>query len=77
MTDVEQPGFAADIQPLFREKDRNAMLWMFDLWSVDDVRTHADGIYRAVEGGAMPCDGSWPEQNTALLRRWIDGEQLP
>ena len=77
MTDVQQPGFAADIKPLFRDKDRDAMLWMFDLWSVDDVRTHAEGIFGAVERGVMPCDGSWPAENTALLRRWIDSGQNP
>ncbi|WP_127502883.1 hypothetical protein [Actinoplanes solisilvae] len=77
MTDVEQPGFAADIKPLFRDKDRNAMLWKFDLWSVDDVRTNAEGIYGAVQRGTMPCDGTWPEGNSILLRRWIDGGQLP
>jgi hypothetical protein len=64
--------FDADIRPLFREKDRNSMLFMFDLWSPDDVRQHAESIYGAVAQGAMPCDGQWTEPQTLLLRRWID-----
>ncbi|GAA0461807.1 hypothetical protein Ade02nite_16420 [Paractinoplanes deccanensis] len=66
-------SFAADIRPLFRDRDRNAMLGMFDLWSVDDVREHAESIHAVLARGAMPCDGAWPPERTALLRRWIDG----
>jgi hypothetical protein len=70
-------SFEADIRPLFREKDRNAMLRHFDLWSADDVRRHAESIYGALARGFMPCDGAWPEENKDLLRRWIDGGTLP
>jgi hypothetical protein len=28
-------SFAADVKPLFREKDRASMLTHFDLWSFD------------------------------------------
>jgi hypothetical protein len=48
------------------------MLGMFDLWSAEDVRRHAERIYGAVAHGSMPCDGAWPEDSTLLLRRWID-----
>ncbi|WP_433379036.1 hypothetical protein ACQPZX_12760 [Actinoplanes sp. CA-142083] len=65
-------SFETDIRPLFREKDRNSMLWMFDLWSAADVRQHAERIFGAVARGSMPCDGSWPEESATLLRRWID-----
>jgi hypothetical protein len=71
------PGFADDIRPLFREKDRNSMLKVFDLWSVDDVRRHAESIYGALSRGVMPCDGPWPAANQDLLRRWIDGGARP
>ncbi|WP_250031325.1 hypothetical protein [Paractinoplanes maris] len=67
------PSFDADIRPLFREKDRDSMIRMFDLWSADDVRAHAESIHAAVSRGSMPCDGPWSEADTALLRRWIDG----
>jgi hypothetical protein len=65
-------SFDTDIRPLFREKDRTAMLDMFDLWSAADVRKNAESIYGALEQGAMPCDGEWPTADKELLRRWID-----
>ena len=34
-------SYAADIKPLFRERDRGAMLSHFDLWSYDDVAERA------------------------------------
>ena len=66
------PTFDADIRPLFRAKDRNSMLFMFDLWSADDVREHAERIYGAIAQGNMPCDGRWTDAQTLLFRRWID-----
>ena len=66
------PSFANDIQPLFRESDRAAMLSAFDLWSFDDVTSNSARILAAVESGSMPCDGRWPEEQVDLLRRWID-----
>lgn len=48
--------FASDIKPLFRAGDRDAMLPAFDLWSYDDVRSHASAISHAVKAGTMPCD---------------------
>jgi hypothetical protein len=70
---MSSPSFEADIRPLFREKDRNAMLRHFDLWSAEDVRRYAERIYGALAKGAMPCDGAWPASDTKLLRSWIDG----
>jgi hypothetical protein len=64
-------GFEADIKPLFREKDRDAMRRAFDLWSYDDVVAHADAIAAQVSGGTMPCDGAWPEQRVELFQRWV------
>jgi hypothetical protein len=71
------PSFDADIRALFREKDRNAMLNMFDLWSAEDVRRNAERIYGALARGAMPCDRPWPEADKDLLRRWIDEGARP
>jgi hypothetical protein len=70
-------GFAADIKPLFREKDRDAMRAAFDLWNYDDVVAHAQAILGAVESGKMPCDGAWPADHVATLRRWIEGGTTP
>lgn len=67
-----EPSFDTDIKPLFRDRDRGAMLRAFDLWSYDDVKANADSILAAVRSGAMPCDMKWPEEQVDLLQRWID-----
>src|SRR5664280_1514849 len=51
------PNFAVDIKPLFRERDRRAMTFLFDLWDYEAVRENAEAILAATEGGDMPCDG--------------------
>jgi hypothetical protein len=65
------PSFAADIKPLFREQDRSAMSFAFDLWSYDDVAQHADEIFDQLESGSMPCDGAWPDDDVEKVRDWI------
>lgn len=65
------PGFARDIQPLFREDDRFAMDFAFDLWDYQDVCTHAENILERIEDGSMPCDREWTPEQIDLLRRWI------
>jgi hypothetical protein len=50
--------FEQHIKPLFRERDRDAMRFSFDLWSLEDVSTHADAILRRLDAGTMPCDGA-------------------
>jgi hypothetical protein len=69
--------FGTDIKPLFREKDRNAMKRAFDLWSYDDVRTHAEAIAGHLRDGTMPCDGAWPAGQVALFDRWLADGTLP
>ena len=68
----EPLGFDAHIKPMFRERDRNSMRFAFDLWSYDDVAEHAEAIHERIAAGSMPCDGRWPDAQTAALRRWID-----
>ena len=68
----ESVGFEQDIKPLFRDRDRDSMRFAFDLWSLEDVSTHADAILARVEAGTMPCDGAWPAERVAVFRRWID-----
>ena len=73
MTTVDNtPSFARDIQPLFRETDRESMIFAFDLWNYHDVRTHAHDIIERLTEGSMPCDGEWPEEQIAQFRRWIE-----
>ena len=68
----EAVHFEDDVKPLFREGDREAMSFAFDLWSFDDVSTHADAILDRVEAGTMPCDGAWPAERVAIFRQWVD-----
>jgi truncated hemoglobin YjbI len=71
----EPVSFDAHIKPLFREKDRQSMSFAFDLWSEDDVRTHAAGILDRLRNGSMPCDGPWPGARIALFQRWTESAQ--
>jgi len=67
------PGFAQDIKPLFREEDRDAMDYVFDLWDYNDVSANAESILERLDDGTMPCDVPWPAEQIDLFRRWIDG----
>jgi hypothetical protein len=71
-TEENFPSFARDIQPLFREKDRASMKGRFDLWNYLDVSMHAQAILAQLSSGSMPCDGKWPEEQTALFRHWVE-----
>ncbi len=64
-------SFAADIQPLFREEDREAMEFAFDLWSYDDVMSNAALILERIEDGSMPCDQEWSAEQIGVLQSWI------
>ena len=68
----EPMHFDEDVKPLFRERDRDSMRRSFDLWSHDDVATHADAILDRLQAGTMPCDGAWPAERVAVFRSWID-----
>ncbi len=64
-------SYAADVKPLFRERDRGSMLWAFDLWTYDDVSEHAAAILAQLEEGTMPCDGAWSADHVEVFRRWL------
>ena len=64
-------SFSTDIQPLFRAEDREAMDFVFDLWSFDDVRDNAALILERIEDGSMPCDAPWDDARIQILRDWI------
>jgi hypothetical protein len=75
-SDPDEPlHFEESIKPLFRERDRDSMGFAVDLWSLDDVSTHADAIVERLEAGTMPCDGAWPTERVAVFRRWIDADK--
>jgi hypothetical protein len=65
-------SFERDIKPLFRSKDRDAMLAAFDLFDYEDVVENADAIAGALRSGQMPCDGAWPAAQVDKLQQWID-----
>jgi hypothetical protein len=77
LTSITVPGpnelvsFAQHIKPLFRKMDRESMSFVFDLWSVSDVRQHAAAILKRLENGTMPCDGRWPEERVNVFRSWV------
>lgn len=75
----KQPTFENDVKPLFRERDRGAMLGVaqFDLWSRDDVAEHSQDILRRLEDGSMPCDQSWPQERVAIFREWVEAGMAP
>ena len=57
-------NFAIHIKPLFRRMDRESMLFIFDLWSHDDVSKYSAEILKRLANGSMPCDGAWPERKS-------------
>jgi hypothetical protein len=71
-TDSSTLSFARDILPLFRESDRDEMIFAFDLWNYNDVCTHADDILERLTDGSMPCDNEWPEEQITEFQHWIE-----
>ena len=64
-------SFEEHIKPLFREGDREAMEWAFDLWSYDDVARNSDEILDRLRDGSMPCDAPWPDAQIDLFADWV------
>jgi hypothetical protein len=54
-----------------------SMSRFFDLSSYDDVRANAEGIYRRLADGTMPCYGPWPADNIQRFRTWMDNGFAP
>jgi hypothetical protein len=70
-------SFEAHVKPLFRSRDRQSMLFAFDLWSPADVQAHAAEILSRLRSGTMPCDGAWPQEKTDLFQRWAESGFQP
>ena len=77
-------SFAADIRPLFTERDIQGMKKGFNLASYDEVKAHASPIYdriRGIGGAVMPPppplgEGPWPQSRIDLFAKWLaDGCQ--
>jgi len=72
LPDAKQPlSYEAHIKALFRQRDRDSMRFAFDLWSHEDVSSHAGAILARLEAGTMPCDGAWPPERIEVFKRWI------
>ena len=65
-------SFAEHAKGWFREKDRDAMRFAFDLWSYEDVAANADAILARVRAGTMPCDGTWSTEQVDSFQTWVD-----
>jgi hypothetical protein len=65
-------SFEQDIKPLFRERDRQAMKWAFDLWSHEDVAGNSGAILERLRDGTMPCDDAWPDKQVARFQAWAE-----
>ena len=72
-TDNNTLSYARDIRPLFRESDRDSMIFAFDLWNYKDVCTHVQDILERLTDGSMPCDGEWPEEQITQFLHWVEG----
>jgi hypothetical protein len=70
-------SYAADIRPLFRQMDVDAMKARgLDLSSYDDVSEQADEILSVLQDGSMPCDQPWSQDWIKKFKQWItDGKQ--
>jgi CDGSH-type Zn-finger protein/truncated hemoglobin YjbI/ferredoxin len=70
-------SFEAHVKPLFRARDRDSMLFAFDLWALADVQAHAPDILDRLRNGTMPCDGGWPREKVDVFRRWTESGCQP
>ena len=71
-SEEEAVRFSLHIKPLFRPMDRQSMKWAFDLWSYQDVKSHAAGILQRLQNGSMPCDGAWSHEQVEAFQRWVE-----
>ncbi len=76
-TAAEPVRYEANIKPLFRARDQQAMKFAMDLYSYEDVSQHAEAILAKLRSGFMPCDGRWPDDRVDLFDRWIRGGKQP
>jgi hypothetical protein len=71
-TDNNTLSYARDILPLFRESDRDSMVFAFDLWDYHDVCANSQDILERLADGSMPCDTEWPEEQITQFEKWIE-----
>jgi hypothetical protein len=72
---MAQVSFEQDVKALITAEDQAHMLFMFDLWSYDDVKSNALEIYDSVSNGRMPpasTGRTWSPDKVALFKQWMD-----
>jgi len=57
---------------MFREEDREEMLYAFDLWVYADVCEYAASILDRVSDRTMPCDEPWTDEQVERFAAWIE-----
>jgi CDGSH-type Zn-finger protein/truncated hemoglobin YjbI len=70
-------GFDEHVKTFFRKRDRQSMLFAFDLWAFDDVKQNAQAILGRLRAGTMPCDGAWPSDQIDAFERWTSSGMAP
>jgi len=77
-----KPIFNRDIMPLFRSKDREAMLFVFDLYNCSQVQANGEEIYRSIAAKTihglmtgMPPDVTWTLDKLKFFKRWLDSRE--
>ena len=64
-------SYLADIRPLFGPRDRMAMINVCDLWSYDDVVSHAETIAERIAEGSLPGDHPLSDAKVSMFDRWV------
>jgi hypothetical protein len=63
-------SYAADLKPLFRERDRGSVLAHFDLCSYNEVVESRHAILARLAALTMPYDGPCPPTPVELSGTW-------
>jgi hypothetical protein len=62
---------------MFRDVDIDTKQnYGLDLSSYAEMKNKVQSIYATLAEGTMPCDGAWPKDRVAILKRWMDEGML-
>jgi rubrerythrin len=72
---LDTPSYQADIRPLFRDFDVDALKHLdnIDLNDVADVQANGKALQEQIEAGTFPYDACWPPEQIDLFGRWVEG----
>ena len=70
--------YHGNIKQMFRQFDIDSMQQFgIDLSTYEGVKENAPSIYKAVQGGTMPCDAPWSPEWVNTFQEWMNGGLLP